>query len=46
MKKVAAVLLMLFGMAVFSSAYACDGKGDKAKMPSGPVSTPSGTTGT
>jgi hypothetical protein len=47
MKKVAAVLLVLIGMAVFSGAYACDGKGNKAKMPGGPVVvTPSGTTGT
>jgi hypothetical protein len=47
MKKVAAVLLMLAGMAVFSGAYACDGKASKDKMPGGPVtSSPSGTTGT
>lgn len=47
MKRVASVLLVLIGMAVFSGAYACDGKGNKTKMPGGPVvQTPSGTTGT
>jgi hypothetical protein len=47
MKKIVSVLLVLIGMAAFTGAYACDGKGNKAKMPGGPVvSTPSGTTGT
>jgi hypothetical protein len=47
MKKVASLLLLLIGVAAFSGAYACDGKGNKTTMPGGPVvSTPSGTTGT
>jgi hypothetical protein len=47
MKRVASVLLVLIGMMMFSGAYACDGKGNKTKMPGGPVVlTPTGTTGT
>jgi len=47
MKKVVSVLLVLAGMAVFCGAYACDGKGDMAQKPSGPVvQTPSGASGT
>ena len=47
MKRVASLLLLLVGIAAFSGAYACDGKGNKTQMPSGPVVlTPSGTTGT
>ena len=44
MQRVASALLLLIGMAAFSGAYACDGKGNKATMPGGPVvAAPSGT---
>ena len=47
MKKLVSALLVLIGIAAFSGAYACDGKGSMVQNPSGPVvQTPSGTSGT